>query len=578
MYKRFAKQARWHKWTELGWLTGWYLLGLLPAFALEWIYDFPGVYYLYDKRAAYAFDTSLIVLLLALFLACCTQYLGRLQSAGFILITTFLTISGLIASAHVALYAAPISVGAIDAMLGTDLHEAVEYLHFQFSLKLALIVSGFLLYLLNSLLWLRKKINAHPPCPLAHSGAAMCLVALIVFGYQRAAVAAQTQQWPEMQHWWTRASLLNMQVPSVRMLVNIREWVDYRHWLKKNQDIRQQYHYQATMTDTQPRTVVLVLGESMRRKNLSLYGYARNTTPKLDARKDNLLVFDNAIAPANQTVPSISKLLTPATAQQPDLFMTRPSIITAAKEAGYQTWWISNQGRVGQFDSLISLFAHEADTALYTNTEFYGGTYDDILLHPLETALQNDSKLRFIIMHLQGSHQAYAKRYPKDMAQFHAADYQEHTAFNDKQRETLSEYDNSILYTDSILDQIMARLEQEENAVMLYVSDHGERFYENGVNSCGHGYPKATKSEVEVPYFIWCSNGCADNWVAAHRKNHKQEFSTENLFFTGMNVLALQLNHYQSEKDILSSDYQPTAALVQSTDKSVQRYRDLPSK
>ena len=68
----------------------------------------------------------------------------------------------------------------------------------------------------------------------------------------------------------------------------------------------------------QPSTLVLVIGESTNRQRMSLYGYPRATTPKLDALRDQLAVFDNVITPRPYTIEALQQVLTFADEQNPD--------------------------------------------------------------------------------------------------------------------------------------------------------------------------------------------------------------------------------------------------------------------
>lgn len=565
-------------WKELGLIVGCYLLALLPPFLLELYRDFSGVYHLYDNRSAYGIDTALIILLVACGLGCLTEYFGRWRHIVFALVIAALSLLGVFAAGHVALYGAPISVGAIDAVLGTDLHEALEYVSFQWNLSLALICFGFSALLLVCIFWIRPKLRIQTYSFTPHGAMLPIIVVLILATYQHPAVAVQNRVALERMQFWSRVYDLNNQVPSLRILRNINEWMSYRDWVEEMQTQRAEHSFHATLTQSSPRTVVIVLGESMRRGNLSLYGYDKKTTPNLDARKDQLLLFNRAVAAANQTVPSVTMMLTSATVHDPDKFLLVPSIIAAAKEAGYHTYWLSNQGRVGQFESKISLIAQDADTRVYTNTEFYGSVFDQKLLHPLQMALSDAHPNKLIVVHMLGNHQSYESRYPEEFTIFDAAQYSQKSPNkrSAKQNAVMADYDNSIRYSDSLLENIFAQLEQQPNSVMLFVSDHGERIYENGETSAGHGYSKPTKTEFEVPFFIWCNGGCEAEWKTAAAKHRNLAFSTENVFHTCANMLGLEMSEYNPTADILSTHYKPHAPKVIATEKNVLNYATLP--
>jgi heptose-I-phosphate ethanolaminephosphotransferase len=552
---------------------------LLPPFLIEWRHDFPGVYYLYGTRSAYGADTALIILLMSLGLACLTEYFGCWRDSIFSVLISMLVLLGALATGHVFLYQAPISVGAVDALLGTDLHEALEFLSFQWSRPLAAVGIGFAALLIGSICWVRPRLREGTYSFLPHGIAWPLVFILVVIAYQHPAVAAQNRIAVDNMQFWSRVYNLNNQVPSLRILRNISEWISYRDWLQQAQQQRATYDFHARLGLDVRRTVVIVLGESTRRGNLSLYGYDKNTTPHLDARREQLLIFNAAVAAANQTVASVTMMLTTATVLDPNKFLQQPSIITAAKEAGYHTYWLSNQGRVGTFESKISLVAHDADTLVYTNTEFYGSVLDQQLLHPLEVALRDTYPHKLIVIHLQGSHQDYANRYPSQFDFFKADQYQhssDNPALSAQENTVMAEYDNSIRYTDSILANMFAQLDKQSGSILLYASDHGERFYENGVMSAGHGYSLPTKTEFQVPFFIWCKDGCRPEWKDAATQHRNLAFSMENIFHTSANMLGLQMLDYNPDVDILSQRYKTYAPKVIATERNVLDYATLP--
>ena len=112
----------------------------------------------------------------------------------------------------------------------------------------------------------------------------------------------------------------------------------------------------------------------------------------------------------------------------------------------------------------------------------------------------------------------------------------------------------------------------------LYLSDHGERFYENGVPSAGHGYPEPTRSEVEIPYWIWCQGDCPAAWRQAQARHRQTPFSTEHLFYSLLSMLAIDTPDYRPTLDILNPAYRPYPVKVISTSKTVYAYQQLPSR
>ncbi|STM41461.1 inner membrane protein [Escherichia coli] len=87
----------------------------------------------------------------------------------------------------------------------------------------------------------------------------------------------------------------------------------------------------------EPRTLVLVIGESTQRGRMSLYGYPRETTPELDAlhkTDPNLTVFNNVVTSRPYTIEILQQALTFANEKNPDLYLTQPSLMNMMKTGG----------------------------------------------------------------------------------------------------------------------------------------------------------------------------------------------------------------------------------------------------
>ena len=106
-----------------------------------------------------------------------------------------------------------------------------------------------------------------------------------------------------------------------------------------------------------PTTLVLVIGESTNRQHMSLYGYHRQTTPRLDALSKELTVFDNVVASRPYTIETLQQALTFADQENPDLYLSTPSLMNIMKQAGYRTYWITNQQTMTQRNTMLTNFS-----------------------------------------------------------------------------------------------------------------------------------------------------------------------------------------------------------------------------
>lgn len=258
--------------------------------------------------------------------------------------------------------------------------------------------------------------------------------------------------------------------------------------------------------------IIIVMGESVNKNHMSLYGYKIPTTPFLDSlhKTDELYVL-NAIAPTNQTRYSVPIDLTEANVHYyEDRYSHSCSLLTNFKANQYETYWISNQGSVGKNDSSIASVAYEANTTLYANVNYLDAKTDEVILEYL-SKLQSSSKKEMYVLHLMGSHSDYINRYPKERALFKNA------------KNVVEEYDNTIHYSDYILGQIYEKFKNEK-LLLIYVSDHGENI---NLENNGHGFLPPYKDEYMVPFVIY-SNVKNPRLSELYKDNKKGYFNLEN--------------------------------------------------
>lgn len=252
-------------------------------------------------------------------------------------------------------------------------------------------------------------------------------------------------------------------------------------------------------------TYVIVIGESVDRKHLGIYGYSRQTTPVI-SKTNNIYAFDNIVSPNAQTLDSLTKALT--FYDNINFFQSKRSIINFFNDAGFKTFWISNQNFSGWGKaSLISLIAQDAGKYGFINRfswESLKAPYDEKLLPYFEKAVNDPYKKKIIFIHLMGSHDPYSDRYPEKFNAFKGN--------NNWRAQTVAEYDNSILYTDYVLGKIIDVLaKRKEFSYMLYFSDHGEDVYEDERSSFAHADFIGTRHMYEIPFILWLSDYYKEN-------------------------------------------------------------------
>lgn len=307
--------------------------------------------------------------------------------------------------------------------------------------------------------------------------------------------------------------------------------------------------------DPGPRTVVVVLGESITRWNLPLSGYARNTTPQLDSLGRELIWFPDVVSSAPSTAASLEKMLTPATLAQPDLWLTKPDVLIMARKAGYKTFWLSNHSTDAY--GRISIFASHADKCVIANKggSRGEGAYDEIVLPSLEAALCDPAPRKFIILHLLNAHPAYYYRYPDSFARFNDADDAVTKNLKAHGRafwaiRMRSYYDNAVLYTDHVLKRSLDLCRASgQRLAWIFVPDHGQDVAHN-TNFSGHNF--RAQSQYEILMIFWRSPSFPAPAVAIAAR----PYQTDLFDHTILGLLDISGDYYDPRDDILSEKFE----------------------
>ena len=317
--------------------------------------------------------------------------------------------------------------------------------------------------------------------------------------------------------------------------------------------------------DDNPRTVVVVLGESITRWNFPLTGYPRNTTPELASLGSQLTWFSNIVSSDPTTTPALQKMLTPATLAQPDLWLTKPDVLVMAKKVGYKTFWISNH--TTDLNGEAALFASHADVTVSANKggSRGEGSYDEVVLPPLETALRDDAPRKLIILHLLNAHPAYYFRYPKSYAKFNDADDAITKQLKAAGRKfwaikMRNYYDNAVLYTDHVLKCSLDLCRASgQRLAWIYVPDHGQDVAHNS-NFSGHN--TRARSQFEILMIFWHSPSFPAPAIQAGGLCARP-YQTDAFDHTLLGMLGISGDYYDPKRDIFSEQFAPVARTIQ---------------
>lgn len=334
----------------------------------------------------------------------------------------------------------------------------------------------------------------------------------------------------------------------------IKKWKRVGQYPKTSKD----FTFNATRTvKTDKREIyVIVVGETGRADNWGLYGYDRQTTPRLE-QKENLLFYRDAITQSNTTHKSVPIILSAASAEQFDVVYKQKSIIQAFKECGFKTFFISNQSPNRSF---TDYFSREADVLkMYRNENGSNNELDGAMLPYLQEVIASNEGDLFIVIHTYGSHFNYHERYTDDFSEFKPDKVKNVVR---KERENLlNAYDNSILYTDYFLSEVIELLQKDNSCSgMFYCSDHGEDIFDDKRNRFLHASPIPTYYQLRIPLLLWLSDDYIEidpvKYTMA-KQNMVNPVSTNSVFHTMLDMADIKTNYFDTDLSLLRDAFKP---------------------
>ena len=324
--------------------------------------------------------------------------------------------------------------------------------------------------------------------------------------------------------------------------------------------------------------VVLIIGESYNKYHASIYGYYLNTTPALceQQQRGNLFVFTDAISPYNMTTLAVKNMLSTNSISLHQSWNEYPLVMTIFRHAGFDVAMWDNQKSENSV-----LFSDFSNNSLFYNKKMVSSTYHHLNKGPfdydqqlVDTALivKRNPGSTFTIFHLMGQHTLPLWRYPEnDKNAVFTADSILRADLNDYERQYIAEYDNATRYNDYVIGNIIQYYSQR-NAVILYLSDHGDEVYDyRDVVGRTHEPVKqkqALKYQYEIPMVLWCSDQFMDTHPAIMeniRKAVLRPFSSDNVPQLLMGLSGIRSSFYEPEKDVLSNQYECGIRTVQNT-------------
>jgi glucan phosphoethanolaminetransferase (alkaline phosphatase superfamily) len=287
--------------------------------------------------------------------------------------------------------------------------------------------------------------------------------------------------------------------------------------------------------DKKDFNVIVVVLESMRKQNLGVYGYSRNTTPHLSAfqksHPEEFFVFEHPYTVSTTTMLAVPAILTGiAPYQKPDVFYKQPIVWDYSSILNYNTFFISSQNmnwyrfdRYYSKEKLGHYWSQEKSHHPFFNDL---GIDDKYTINHLDSLINTkDEKPFFGVVQLNSTHYPYTVSPP----------------FLKWKGTYVDDYDNAILYQDHVLNKLMEKLKQSgklENTVVILTSDHGESLKDH--NNIGHvdSYYAET---ISVPLMVYLPKAISSKMgMKAFKENLSKTTSNIDIAPTIIELLGLE--------------------------------------
>jgi len=460
----------------------------------------------------------------------------------YITAASLLFVDGFVNLFHWIVLKCPLNASSIFVFLNTNFNEASEFMAIKMTPLLLLFIPYIALFII-----VLKHI---PQLSFQSKGEIIVWSALWLF--------VATYFTDNIVH----KRFLRSAVPDVEYAVIsfIKESEEYN-----NLESRDLFQLDAELTTDNPTLIVIVVGESCNRNHMSLYGYGRETTPRMKARQD-ILVFDNVVSANSNTLYSVMNFLTENNIEHHRPLDSCIHIFDVLHSTPYRSYWISNQAPIGLWENGVTNLVQNADVKTFVNVTSSSSmestqtaAYDQRLFAPLQSAINDTLKHKVVFLHLLGCHTQYNKRYPNDFALFEEK--------GNKRTRVINSYDNAVYYNDFVVDSVFSMLKAysllhpKVQVSVLYFSDHGENVYDEG-DYCGHNYTdKIPRANVEIPFVLWLSPSQKE-YLDAHHCPAVSRLHTpymiDDLFHTIIDLCSIATPCFDKTKSFINQNFDST--------------------
>lgn len=347
-------------------------------------------------------------------------------------------------------------------------------------------------------------------------------------------------------------------------------------WIKLQSEISNINYNTALKNDS--LEIVFIIGESYIRSHSQLYGYAIPTTPfqMQENTTGNLIALKNISTTAKGTDVSISNIMNLSNISLHELWQEHKFFPMILKKAGWDIYYYDNNtinnGMV-HFMSHGILMSDEIIRECYTNYRVSDSIrFDYKVVNESFSAFTGGKECnRFTIYHLNGQHVPFKGAVPEGWERFGVEDYRyrKEPWMDDEYRQMIADYDNATLANDSVMGMIYNHF-RDKNAVVVYISDHGEEVYDyrNSMgrkNRTDNTLEQYIESYFMVPATVWMSPKFKELYpgkVDAIKKAATRRGSTDDIGHFILGLAEVSSPYYRPERDIASDSYKPIRRLT----------------
>lgn len=304
--------------------------------------------------------------------------------------------------------------------------------------------------------------------------------------------------------------------------------------------------------DDKRELVIVVVGETARAENFSLNGYHRKTNPLLE--KEKVFSFKHFQSCGTSTAVSVPCMFSHLNGNQFSVQKGKheENLLDVLHHAGVNVLWRDNNSDSKE----VALRVQYENFRKKDRNPVCDSECRDIgMLTGLQKYIDARSKGDIIIvLHQMGNHGPdYFNRYPALFEKFKPACHSD-LLENCSKEEIINAYDNAILYTDYFLHEVITLLKnntEKYEAILVYVSDHGESLGESGLYL--HGLPNfmAPNVQRDIGVIFWIGDSVVDINRGTLAQKVENRYSHDYLFHTILGLFEIQTAVYDSKMDIL---------------------------